>query len=148
MGLSKQKDSLFDPYRQCYVAATPEEVIRQKLLLLMTSQLGFPKQLISVEKRLTELPHLKGSTGLPNRRADILCFANNIHPEFSLYPLLLIECKEGKVGDEATSQVLGYNHYVQALYVAIAGENGVFLIHPQKVSFLPSYNELLEKVCS
>ncbi len=148
MGLSKLKGSLYDPFRQCFVAATPEEIVRQKLLQLMTSQLGYPKQLISVEKRLAELPHLRGLAGLPNRRADIVCFAKDVHPDFPLYPLLLIECKEGRVGEEAASQVLGYNHFVQAHYVAIAGETEVLLIHPQKVSFLPSYPELMERVCS
>lgn len=148
MGSSKQKDSLFDPYRSSFVQASPEEIVRQKLLHVMTSQLGFPRQLISVEKKLSELPHLQGNTNIPHRRADVLCFAKDIHPKYPLFPLLLIECKEGHAGDEASAQVLGYNHFVQALYVAIAGENGVFLIHPKKFSFLPRYEELLEKVCN
>lgn len=128
------------------VAATPEEIVRQKLLAVMTKQLGFPKELISVEKMLNELPHLAGQGGLPNRRADILCFANNIHPDYPLYPLLLIECKEGIVGLDGKRQALGYNHYVNAPYVAVAGEKLVEMIHPIEIPFLPAYSELLERL--
>ncbi|NGX47135.1 MAG: hypothetical protein K1000chlam3_00506 [Chlamydiae bacterium] len=147
MVLSKQKDSLYDPFRKLWVAALPEEVVRQKLLHVMITQLGFPKNFLVVEKQLSELPHLSGMVGLPKRRADILCFAKEIHAQFPLFPLLLVECKEGKVGEEAAAQALGYNHYVQAPYVAIAGENEVRLVHPQRLSFLPKYSELLESVC-
>ena len=144
---SKRKDSLFDPIRQSFVSATPEEIVRQKLLQVLMTQLGFPKELLAIEKELSELPHLKSVAGLPKRRADILCFAKGIHPEYPLYPLLLIECKEGRWGEGAKDQVLGYNHFVGALYVALSGENQVELIHPQSLSFLPSYSQLLESIC-
>ncbi|NGX59323.1 MAG: hypothetical protein KR126chlam3_00472 [Chlamydiae bacterium] len=147
MVLSKQKDSLYDPFRKMWVAATPEELVRQKLLHVMTRQLGFPKNLIAVEKQLSELPHLKGAASLPKRRADILCFAKGIHPEFSLFPLLIIECKEGVASDAAAKQALGYNHYVQAPFVAIAGEEKVELVYPQKLTFLPKFSEMMESVC-
>ena len=144
---SKRKGSLFDPIRQCFVSATPEEIVRQKLLQVMITQLGFPKELLAIEKELSELPHLRGTAGLPKRRADVVCFAKGIHPEYPLYPLLLIECKEGRWNEGAKDQVLGYNHFVGALYVALSGENLVELIHPQSLSFLPPYSQLLENIC-
>lgn len=147
MALSKQRDSLYDPFRCMRVAATPEEVVRQKLLQYMTKHLGYPRELLAVEKQLSELPHLHGVLALPKRRADILCFAKGLHPMFPLYPLLLIECKGGKIGKEAEDQAIGYNHFVQAAYVAIAGDGLVELVHPQKLSFLPKYDELLEHAC-
>ncbi len=146
MGLSKQNNQVFDEIRGKHVPATPEELIRQSLLYIMIYRLHFPKELISIEKQLSELPHLTGQLSLPERRADIICFAKNIHPEYPLYPLLLIECKEGKISHEAIEQALGYNHYVQAPYIAVAGNDGVQLVHPQKVSFLPSYQQLIEKL--
>ena len=97
--------------------------------------------------QLSEVPHLKGVVGLPKRRADILCFAKGIHAEFPLYPLLVIECKEGQVGAEAKSQALGYNHFVQAHYVAVAGDKQIELIYPQTLPFLPPYSQLMEHVC-
>jgi hypothetical protein len=139
MELSKQKGSLFDPFRQAWVVASPEEIVRQKLLHVMITQLGFPRELLAVEIQLSEIPHLKGVPNLPKRRVDIICFAKGIH---SLYPLLLIECKEGQVGEDAKLQVLGYNHYIQAKFVAIAGENTAQLIYPQEVPFLPPYSQL------
>ncbi|MBS0629920.1 MAG: type I restriction enzyme HsdR N-terminal domain-containing protein [Verrucomicrobia bacterium] len=149
MELSKQKGKgdVYDPYRKVWVASTPEEIVRQKLLHVMTTQLGFPKELLAVETQLSEVPHLKKLENLPKRRADIICYAKGIHPEYSLYPLLVIECKEGQVGDEAREQVLGYNHFIQANFVAIAGENCVELVYPEHLCFLPSYSQLMEYLC-
>ena len=147
MELSKQKDSLFDPFRKAWVRLSPEELVRQKLLHMMTTQLGFPKELLSVETQLSEVPHLKGLSGLPKRRADIICYAKGIHKEYSLYPLLLIECKEGKLSESAKEQALGYNHFVGAVYVALAGENQLELVHPVAVPFLPHYSQLMERIC-
>jgi len=147
MELSKQKGDLYDPYRRAWVVASPEEIVRQKLLHVMTSQLQYPKELLSVELQLSEIPHLKGVEGLPKRRADIICFSKGIHPQHPLYPLLLIECKEGEVGSQARSQALGYNHFVQAYFVAIAGEDCVELVFPDTLSFLPSFPQLMESIC-
>lgn len=147
MVLSKPKDSFYDSFRSKYVAASPEEMVRQKLLSMMVHDLGFPRDLITVERELALLPHLKGMKGLPKRRSDVLCFAKGIHKEHALFPLLLIECKEGDAGQDALEQALGYNHYVQAPYVALAGKTGAFLIHPERISFLPKYAELVEMAC-
>jgi len=143
MALSKQRDSLFDPYRKMWVAATPEEIVRQTLLHNMTRHLGYPKHLMAIEKQLSEISSLDGN--VPNRRADILCF-RKVRGE--LKPLLLIECKEMRPTQEAKRQVLGYNHFVGAPFVAIAGPEYVALIHPQEVPFLPTYHQLQEMICS
>jgi hypothetical protein len=150
MELSKQKGNrgnLYDPYRKEWVAASPEEMVRQKLLHVMTSQLHFPKELLAIEIPLGEVPHLKGLEGLPKRRADIICFAKGIHPSYPLYPLLIVECKEGHAGGDAKAQALGYNHFVDARFVAVAGEGSVELIFPQPFPFLPSYPQLMEHLC-
>lgn len=109
----------------------------------MIGQLGYPRELLVVEKKLSSLPHLQLKGDLPNRRADLLCFGKNIHPDYALFPLLLIECKEGPVERQAEEQALGYNHYVQAPYVALANEKGPFLIFPIRLNFLPSYSQLI-----
>lgn len=137
---SRPKDRVFDPIRKQRVTKNPEELVRQALLKTMTTDLGYPKSLIAVEKQLTELLHLKGETGLPNRRVDILCYTRD------LAPLLLIECKEGEFGDDAKAQVIGYNHYIQAPFVALAGLGKIELIHPVEVSFLPTYSQLVERL--
>lgn len=145
MESSKQNNELvFDEIRRKNVPATPEELVRQSLLYIMLHRLKYPRELIAIEKSLSELPHLKKIPGLPERRADIICFAKNIHPDYPLFPLLLIECKEGILGTEAIQQALGYNHYVRAPFIAVAGSDGVRLIYPQDVPFLPSYAQLME----
>jgi hypothetical protein len=146
MESSKQNDRLvFDDIRQQFVPATPEELVRQHLIKKLIHHLGFPRHLIAVEKKLSELPHLQ-ETNLPSRRIDILCFAKDIHPRYPLYPLLLIECKEGVLKEDAYEQVLGYNHFIQSFYVAVAGKDEVKLIFPKRLSFLPSYKDLLSEL--
>ena len=107
---------MYDEFRKTWVAATPEEKVRQRLLQKMVGELQYPKELLVVEKELGQLPHLIAEQKLPDRRADILCFAKNIHLHYALYPLLLIECKEGKIDIRAIDQVVGYNHFVKAFF--------------------------------
>ncbi|MCI0382255.1 MAG: type I restriction enzyme HsdR N-terminal domain-containing protein [Chlamydiae bacterium] len=144
MPLSKRNNLVFDLIRKEYVPATKEEIIRQKLLLFLIDKLGFPKELIAVEKELGQLPHVKEKF-LPERRADVICFAKGIHPEYPLYPLLLIECKQNLISEDAIQQVLGYNHFVKAHFVGVAGEKECRLIYPTKLPFIPSYSELIAR---
>lgn len=146
MASSKQNNQLvFDEIRKQFVPATPEELVRQHLIKKLIHHLGFPPHLISVEKKLSELPHLQGKK-LPSRRIDILCYAKDIHPHFPIYPLLLIECKEGILREEALEQALGYNHYIQSFYVAVAGQDAVQLVFPKKLPFLPNYTQLISEL--
>lgn len=147
---SRSRGEIFDPLRKIWVAATPEEIVRQKLLLRMTDELGYPKELLAIEKELTELPHLS-QKNLPQRRIDILCFGKNIHPNYSLYPLLLIECKKEKLASAAKEQLLGYNAYVEAHFVALVSrEETLFGFRTgrdyQFLAFLPPYAQLASQV--
>lgn len=109
--------------REQWVAAQPEERVRQQLLSLMIQELGYPKSLIAVERGLAQMPHLQGKPGhLPDRRADILCFAKGEH---GLVPVLLVECKAIPLTNKVINQVVGYNAHVQARYVAIANQTEV-----------------------
>lgn len=145
MALSRQRGKLYDPLREIWVVATPEEVVRQRLLHAMIHQLGYPKHLLAVEKQLSELPNLTGGDPAPMRRADILCYSDFCE---ELAPLLLIECKEVSPDEDAHRQVLGYNHFVRAPFVAVAGPNEVELIFPERVPYLPLYADLQEAACS
>lgn len=116
--------------------------MRQKVLQTLRA-LGYPSSLIVIEKELSGLPHLRHPFSVPKRRLDILCYGKSLEGE--LIPLLLIECKKGQ--EEAEAQVMGYNHFVQAAFVAIAQGEEVTLIHPHRCSFIPSYAQLLERIC-
>ena len=97
----------------------PEEIIRQKLVYKMSLELGYPKELICIEKQLKSMPHLKGGK-FPDRRFDIVCFGKGIHPEHDIYPLIMIECKAHPLTKKVAEQVIGYNHHVKAYFVGIA----------------------------
>ncbi len=141
---SSRQNNLFDPVRNCFVAATPEERVRQKWLQAMISDLGYPREFLAVEKELRHLPHLLHDPHVPERRADIICFARGIHAEHPLYPLLLIECKQDILSAKALDQVMAYNYYVGAPFVAAV--NGTHIIMNRGLHTLPSYQELMRQV--
>lgn len=140
---SPNKARVYDELRKLWVVATPEEIVRQKLLKKMVGSLAYPKALISVERSLAEL--CSAAVSVPYRRVDVVCFAKE---EGKLLPLLVIECKE-KASDqqEAIAQVQGYNRFLQARFIAVASPDGeIFgyrtLEGMSFLPFLPSYSEL------
>lgn len=143
---------VFDPVRKEWVHATPEEIIRQKWIEVMIHHLGFPKELLVVERGLKLLPHLKGDVSkAPERRIDLLAYTK--WKDDQLLPLLLIECKCIPLTEKALSQVMGYHHLVQSRYVAIANEDEILIAFQsdrglQTLHFLPSYNQLVQALNS
>lgn len=108
----------------------PEEIVRQRLLEKMVRELGFPKGLISVEKKV-------GS-----RRYDIVVFTQE------MIPLVLIECKaNGLKGAE--NQALGYNQTILAPFICLVSQNEIKTFWSEQnqlksVPFLPMYQQLLD----
>lgn len=122
----KSKSPLFCLIRQTWVTETPEEKVRQKLLAYMIQELGYPRAYLAVEKELKLMPHLvHSSLEVPNRRADIICFGKNLHHQYPLFPFLMIECKAVPLTAKVLQQVVGYNHCVQARYIAIANQHEI-----------------------
>lgn len=135
-------DQLFCPIRKLWVVATPEELVRQSLIQMMTKELGFPASGIAMEKGLNQMPHLsRSSVPIPTRRADIVVFAKDIHPDHIFYPLLLIECKAVPLTEKVIRQVVGYNQFVNARFIAIVNQNeiklGWFHHEQQDYYFIP-----------
>lgn len=97
-------------------ALFPEERVRQALITMMIEQLGYPPELLVIEKELSQLPHLTFCEGVPQRRVDLLAYHK---VENNLEPLLLVECKAIKADRKALEQVMGYNHFVGAPFVAV-----------------------------
>ncbi|MBY0528561.1 MAG: type I restriction enzyme HsdR N-terminal domain-containing protein [Rhabdochlamydiaceae bacterium] len=147
---SRNKRLVFDEIRRQWVKATPEEIVRQTWIQRMIQQLGYPKQLLAVEKEIRELPHLEG-LGVPERRVDLLCFMKGERIE-TLSPLLLFEFKEEVLDLAAIDQVIGYNYFVKAPFVAVANLKEVLLgsmdRKTQQYVFhkaLPPFADLLKK---
>lgn len=123
----------------------PEEDVRNQLLDFMKGHLGYPKEKISVERSLSAIPHLEGKK-VPNRRFDIVVFGKE-----NLYPLLLIECKAIPFNQSAVDQVKGYNHLIQAPFIALANQSGVLFYVKDKNTYkefkgLAPYQYLLDQV--
>lgn len=96
----------------------PEERVRQRLYRHLVEELGYPPSLIALEVELKDLPHLFG-VPVPKRRLDLLCLE-----KVSMRPLLLVECKAVKLTQKALDQLLGYNYFVEARYLALVNETG------------------------
>jgi hypothetical protein len=151
-----ENSQLYCPIRKKWVARLPEEHVRQHLVKYMVDKLEFPLGSLALEKELRHMPHLALHPGkIPERRADLICFAKGIHPEYDLYPLLLVECKAVKLTPKVIAQVTGYNHFLGAFFVGIANHEEVkigWLDQKTKkyqfISHLPNYQELLKAVVS
>ncbi len=140
---------VYDNIRQQWVAATPEEIVRQRWIQKMVRELGFPKELLVIERELKMLPHLKEHPHpLPNRRVDLLSFGKGAT---EIFPLLLIECKDELLSQQALDQALAYNTFVQAYYVAIVNQDQIRLKYNLacskcEIGHLPNFNDLMEAV--
>ena len=130
-------DSIFCPLRKIWVAPLPEEKIRQALVQEMTQRLGYPQGNLVLEKNLSQLPHLQFKRSLPRRRADLIVFAKDLHPEHAFYPLLLVECKAVPLTNKVLRQIVGYNQFVGAYFVAAVNQTASYLgwYHPHHQDF-------------
>lgn len=154
LGSSTQKDkgTLYCTIRKERVADLPEERVRQRLLTHLTKKLYFPASCIGVEKNLNQIPHLQGRK-LPDRRVDIICYSKKIHPIHEIYPLLTIECKAVPLTDKVVSQIVGYNHYIQSHFIAVANEHEIMTAWFDRekkemvfIPYLPDYEQLIRSI--
>lgn len=150
MELSNPSEGLvYDEIRKLWVSATPEEKVRQMLIKKMITTLSYPRELLSIERSLADLSGITAHKKIPNRRVDITIFAKK---STTLYPILVIECKESKgLVEEAVSQVQGYNYFIKAPFVAVAYPEGEIFGYLTKEGFstlpyLPSYEDLIRAV--
>lgn len=127
--LNAKSNSIFDPVRKKWVDATPEEEVRQALIEKMVRELGYPLSLLAVEKEISQLPHLSlvETRKIPRRRIDLIAFGVNIHPQWPLFPLLMVECKAVPLTRRSTQQVIGYNALVQSPFLALANASGTLM---------------------
>lgn len=140
------------PIRQQKVQLLPEERVRLSCIEFLIASLSFPKHLLSIECPLSSFPHLADRRDLPDCRVDIVCFAPGIHPSHALYPLLLVECKAVPLTEKAERQLVGYNFFVNAPFIALAGpEEMRFSSSTQSALFqkgMADYPSLLKAVVS
>ena len=134
---------IYDIVRKKWVQTSPEEIVRQSWVHKMHAKLGYPLSLISLEKRI----HEKGSAcnvSELHRRFDLVCYS---FQKDHIFPLLLMEFKADELSSGAFEQIIRYNHFIQAKFVALAnkekvitgvkGQNGYVFMDR-----LPNYQEL------
>lgn len=137
--------NIFCPFRRKYVAATPEEHVRQTFLHALVEQFDYPQSLIGVE-----VPIAVGA-GV-DKRCDAVVYSR------SLQPLVLIEFKAPEVAITQTTldQAAVYNTTVHAPYLILANGKQTVVARIDKQSadgeqteqiqflnHIPSWNQLL-----
>jgi hypothetical protein len=124
---------IFDFIRKKYVSLTPEEWVRQHILVYLHFTLHYPKGLIAVEKEIS-LNQLK-------KRYDIVVFSPN------KMPWMLIECKQTNVPitDSTLQQLLQYYQIIQSPYWMLTNGQQHYCAHIQQqqvtwLQALPPYD--------
>lgn len=118
------KEQVFCIVRRKWILLTPEEWVRQNILLYMHVVMLYPLSLIAVEKQI-QLGELK-------KRFDIVVFRHEV-------PYILVECKEMNVpvSIKTLEQVLRYNIELQAACFFLTNGTHCF-------GFAKKGNEVLE----
>jgi len=124
---NKNKE-IFDLVRKKWLVFTPEEWVRQNILLFILLKMNYPASLIAIEKEI-KLGELK-------KRCDIVVYSTNAEP------WMIIECKEMKVSlaQKTMEQILRYHITLPAKFLIIT--NGSFCY-----GFEKNNNEFLEIDC-
>lgn len=133
--------SFADPIRNIFVQCTPEEVVRQKTIHFLQSDLGVPLERISVEESMAHVK--RGARG----RADIVVYRDDKKKD----ALLVIECKAPEVDvscyivreqSERYQKILGSNYcmLINGRQIMMYKYNDGLAI---ELDGIPSYIELL-----
>lgn len=131
---SENKVSIFDSIRKKFILLTPEEWVRQHVIMFLLDVKKYPKSLINVEKTVKV-------NGM-NKRYDIVVF----NPDGSIF--LLVECKapEVKINQRTFDQIARYNLILNAQYLMVTnGLNHYFCemdFENEKYSFLKELPEI------
>lgn len=124
-----QLTTVFDPFRQAFVAFTPEEWVRQHFLYYLTHTLQYPRGACGVE-----VPVLVNRRML---RADVVVYSRLRRP------FLLVECKAEQVPlrREVVEQVAQYNMVFNAPYFAVTNghEHLIFACQGDTTASLEAY---------
>ena len=96
---------VFDPIRKRWLAMTPEEHVRQRLIQYFTEKMLYPQSMMAVEKSIT--------IGPVTRRFDLALYRRDTHQ-----PWLLAECKapDMPIDAQALYQLVHYHSQLQCRF--------------------------------
>lgn len=108
------KTYVFDNFRKKWVVLTPEEHVRQYVLLYLTKKLNYPASRIAVEKQVLV-------NGL-SKRFDAVVF------DIDHKPWMIIECKapDVPITESTLNQLLQYHNKLQCSYWLITNGHQSF----------------------
>lgn len=139
---NRDEGRLYDSIRCFLLAATPEEIVRQKTIKFLQNKIGVPIERIRVEEPMCHVK--KGLRG----RADIVVYRDDKQEE----PLMVIECKAPYIDVDCNmvfDQALRYRNVLGAEYIMLV--NGVNAVvyqfkngRQKEIDKVPSYQELLK----
>lgn len=130
----KTAQQLFDPIRKKWVAATPEENVRNALIVWLLQKQGINKNRIAVEQSLA-LNGLK-------KRADLVIY------NAAYQPILLAECKapQIKICQNTLNQAARYNMHFKVPYLLLTNGETLFVFevnhHNQTFDLLPNFPDI------
>ena len=133
--MQEGRTQVFDPLRRRFVALTPEEEVRQKMLYLLVEHLYVPAGLVAVEYSVKV-------NGL-DKRCDAVAFDNDGSP------LMIVECKAQsvKITEKTLDQAVRYYAALKPKYLMLY--NGLtchcFKAEGQSLNaldHLPDYEEM------
>lgn len=98
---------IFDEIRRKFVTLTPEEWVRQNFIKYLCQHLGYPQQLMAIEKSVNV-------NGI-QQRADIVIYSRRGSP------VMIIECKASHVSisNEVFAQAARYNMKLKVDYLIL-----------------------------
>mgnify|MGYP006083421985 CR=1 FL=1 len=104
---SENKTLIFDIIRKKYVVLTPEEWVRQHVVLFLINEKKYPASLITLEKQLKINGIIK--------RTDIIVYNIKGTPE------ILVECKAPsvKISQDTFDQIARYNLTAKSTFLMV-----------------------------
>lgn len=117
---SRPEATLFDPIRKQWLIATPEELVRQRLINYLLG-IGVPIHRILVEVSVAKLVPYRAPAMRGIRRIDLAV----IIPGSSKLALIA-ECKAVPITQAALSQIIAYQSFLRAQYLVLAAPKEVW----------------------
>ena len=143
--LRKGKECYLDPYRDKLIPATPEETVRQKVLIWLEKELKVPHDVILVEMLLSKC-------GLNSKdRADIVI--SRFGEEGLLYPVAIVECKANtvQISSNTIEQCCRYTDALGIDYAFVTNGVEMLAFHYNEkddqyiqLAAVPTYQQMLD----
>lgn len=124
---------IFDQFRKQWVVLTPEEWVRQNILIYLSKVMKYPAPLFAIEKEIR--------VGELKKRCDIVVYNTEMKP------WMIVECKEMgvKLDGGVVDQILRYHSSMPCEYLMITNGSYTFGFKKEdevfkEIESLPAFN--------